>query len=57
VLIPFSLMPLINDWEVPLLFEGDKEFFAKSFRTLSNDLNKQMYFSGPGFVEAYLNGK
>jgi len=36
-------MPLINDWEVPLLFEGDKEFFAKSFRTLSNDLNKQVF--------------
>lgn len=48
---------LITDWEVLLLFEGDRELFTKSLRTLSDDLNKQMYFSGHGFVEAYLNAK
>ncbi|MBG9820243.1 SIR2 family protein [Bacillus safensis] len=48
---------LITDWEVLLLFEGDRELFTKSLRTLSDDLNKQVYFSGHGLVEAYLNEK
>lgn len=46
---------LITEWEVLLLFGGDRELFIKSLRTLSDDLNKQMYFSGRGLVEAYLN--
>jgi hypothetical protein len=48
---------LITDWEVLLLFEGDRDLFTKSLRLLSEDLNKLMYFSGKGLVEAYLNEK
>ncbi|MGG2944781.1 hypothetical protein ABEO51_16920 [Bacillus safensis] len=48
---------LIPDWEVLLLFEGDRELFTKSLRTLSDDLNKQVYFNGYGLVETYLNEK
>ncbi|OXS60813.1 SIR2-like protein [Bacillus sp. V-88] len=47
----------IPDWEVLVLFEGSKDLFIKSLRTLSEDLNQATYFSGRGLVEAYLEEK
>lgn len=44
----------INDWEVLSMFGDDKDMFIESLRTLSENLNQLMYFSGRGLVESYL---